>query len=360
MANKKILMSVSASAVIASAFFVADEAEAASYKVKSGDSLWAIAQKYNTTVSHLKSVNSLTSDMIFPKQVLETGKTKKSSSSTSSSKSTNKQSTNKSTTYTVKSGDTLSGIAIKHNISLSDLMKWNNLDTTLIYPGNTFVVSKNGASSSSKGSSGSSSSGSKKGSGKVSASSVHTVRSGDTLSGIASKNGVTVANLKKWNGLKSDLIIVGQKLNINASTGSGSGSSASSGSSSSGSSSSASYNVSKLISTAKAQSGVPYAWGGSTTSGFDCSGYIYFAYNKAGKSIDRQSAAGYYNRSFYVNKPELGDLVFFENTYTSGISHVGIYLGNNQFISAESDGVKINSLSNPYWSQHFEGYKRFY
>ncbi|MDY0393376.1 LysM peptidoglycan-binding domain-containing protein [Virgibacillus halophilus] len=67
-------MGVSASAIVASAFFAAQSADAASYSVKSGDSLWTIAQKYNTTVSHLKSINNLSSDLIFPKQVIQTDK----------------------------------------------------------------------------------------------------------------------------------------------------------------------------------------------------------------------------------------------------------------------------------------------
>lgn len=356
MANTKIMMSVTASAVIASAFFAAQEADAASYKVKSGDSLWTIAQKYNTSVSQLKSVNHLSSSIIFPKQVIETTSSKKQSSSKSNS--------SKKSTYTVKSGDTLSGIAYKHNTSVANLMKWNNLDTSLIHPGDKFVVSKNGSSSSSSSSSSNASAdkGGSSGSAKT-----YTVRSGNTLSGIALDNGVSVANLKKWNGLKSDLILVGQKLKINASSGSSSSSSSSSSDKvSSGSGSGADsavdvdYNVNSLISTAKKQNGVSYVWGGSSPSGFDCSGFIYYAYNKAGKNISRLSSDGYYNRSFYVNKPAVGDLVFFEGTYRAGISHLGIYVGNNQFISAESDGVKITSLDNPYWKKHFEGFKRFY
>src|SRR5690625_4877074 len=225
-------MSVTATAVIASAFVAAEKADAASYKVKSGDSLWAIAQKYNTTVSQLKSINKLSGDIIYPNQILETEKksgSKPSSSSNSGSGSSSTKPAKNSTTYTVKKGDTLSGIASKYKISLNDLMKWNNLDTTLIFPGNVFVVSKNGSSgsgssSSSSGSSGSSggntnsgssnSSGSNSSSGGSSASTVYTVKSGDTLSHIASRNGVTVANLKKWNNLKSDLILIGQKLSI--------------------------------------------------------------------------------------------------------------------------------------------------
>jgi len=77
--------------------------------------------------------------------------------------------------------------------------------------------------------------------------------------------------------------------------------------------------------------------------------------------ISRLSTDGYYNRSFYVNKPQVGDLVFFSGTYRAGISHMGIYVGNNQFIHAgSSTGVTVTSLDNSYWKSHFEGFKRFY
>lgn len=361
MANKKILMSVTASAAIASAIFVAEEAEAASYKVKSGDSLWSIAQKYNTSVSQLMTVNKLSGDLIFPNQVIETGNKSSNTNSNSSSNSntnSNSNSTSKST-YTVKSGDTLSGIAAKHKISLSNLMKWNNLNTTLIYPGNKFVVSKSGSiSSSSSSNSGSTSGGS--------ATTVYTVKSGDSLSRIASQNGVTVANLKRWNNLKSDLILIGQKLSLKAGASSGSSSSSNSNSGSSagsgsGSSASTDYNVNKLVSAAKSMIGVPYVWGGQSPSGFDCSGFIHYAYNKAGKSGGRTNTGGYYNRSYEVSNPQVGDLVFFSGTYKSGISHMGIYLGGGDFIQAgSSTGVTISNLSNPYWKSHFDSYKRFY
>jgi len=416
LANKKIIMSVTASAAIASAIFAAEEAEAATHKVKSGDSLWSIAQKYNTTVNKLKSINNLSSDIIFPNQKIQTNKSSSSSSSSSSSKPSSSSS---ASTYTVKAGDTLSGIASKHKVSLSDLMKWNGLDTTLIFPGNEFVVSKSGASSggssSSSGSnssgststykvksgdtlshiasrhgvsvanlkkwnnlssdlirvgqklsvkggssSGSSSSGSSN-SGSSSSKKTYTVKSGDSLSKIASQYGVTVSKLKSWNSLKSDTIYIGQKLSINGkSSGGSSGSSGSSGGSSSGSAN-AGFDVNKLVNEAKKHQGVPYVWGGQSTSGFDCSGYIHYVYNKAGLKSGRTNTEGYYSRSFYINNPQVGDLVFFEGTYKAGISHMGIYLGNNQFIHAgTSTGVTITSLSNPYWSKHFDGFKRFY
>ncbi|WP_449355145.1 LysM peptidoglycan-binding domain-containing protein [Virgibacillus natechei] len=361
MANKKILMSVTASAAIASAIFAAEEAEAASHKVESGDSLWAIAQQYSTSVSQLKSINNLSGDLIFPNQVIETDSGSSSSGSSSGNNTSND-------TYTVQRGDTLSGIASEHNISLSDLMDWNNLDTTLIYPGNEFRVSSGGSSGSSSGSSSGGSSGSTGSSsgGSSSDSTNYTVKSGDTLSEIGMQHGVSVANLKKWNNLSSDVIVIGQKLSIN---GSSSGSSGSSGSSNNGNSngggssapSDVDYNVDQLISAAKAQIGTPYVWGGSTTSGFDCSGFIYYAYKQAGMDISRTSAQGYYDRSYDVSNPQVGDLVFFEGTYKAGISHLGIYLGGGDFIQAgTSTGVTISNVNDSYWSQHFEGYKRFY
>ncbi|GIO23421.1 LysM peptidoglycan-binding domain-containing protein [Oceanobacillus sp. J11TS1] len=351
MTTKRILLSVTASAAIASTFIATDSADAASYKVKSGDSLWKIAQKHNTSVSSLKSINNLSSDIIFPNQVLET-----TGSKGSSSKSTSSSSKSGGSTYTVKSGDTLSGIAHKHGISLNNLMKWNNLSTTLIYPGNKLTVSQNG-SSSSNASSGSSKSGSS------SSSSTYTVKSGDSLSKIARQHGTTVSKLKSINNLSSDLIIVGQKLKVDGSNSSNAGSNKnnSSSGSSSNNASSAGYDVNQLVSAAQSQVGKPYVWGGqSPSSGFDCSGFIYYAYNQAGKSMSRTSAQGYYDRSYTISSPQVGDLVFFSGTYKSGISHLGIYIGNNQFIHAGSNGVEVSALSNSYWSQHFDSYKRFY
>jgi cell wall-associated NlpC family hydrolase len=105
--------------------------------------------------------------------------------------------------------------------------------------------------------------------------------------------------------------------------------------------------------------GTPYVFGGTSTTGFDCSGYTQHVFAMLGLSIPRTADAQYYagNRIRGTMKP--GDLVFFQ-TYEPGPSHVGIYLGNGQFVHASSShGVMVSHLSDSYWSERYIGAKRF-
>ena len=116
---------------------------------------------------------------------------------------------------------------------------------------------------------------------------------------------------------------------------------------------------SKIISTSKNYIGTKYLWGGTTPNGFDCSGFVDYVFNKHGIDLPHSSQAMHNTVGYPVAKSDLkpGDLVFFITNKVS-TSHVGIYIGNNEFISATSSGVKIASLSNSYWGPKYNGANR--
>jgi len=118
--------------------------------------------------------------------------------------------------------------------------------------------------------------------------------------------------------------------------------------------------VSALIGTARKYIGVPYAFGGTTPRGFDCSGYLQYVFAKHGIGIPRLADEQYRLGLAAKSAKDLvpGDLVFF-TTYTSGASHCGIYLGKNEFIhTSSSKGVRIDNLNNDYWKPRFIGGRR--
>lgn len=122
-----------------------------------------------------------------------------------------------------------------------------------------------------------------------------------------------------------------------------------------------SYSMSEMVvSYSKEYLGVPYVFGSSSSKSFDCSGFTMYVYKKVGISLPH-SAKGQASMGTRVSKSELkpGDLVFFQ-TYTSGISHVGIYIGDGKFIHASSGAghVVVTNLSDSYYTSRYRGATR--
>ena len=116
----------------------------------------------------------------------------------------------------------------------------------------------------------------------------------------------------------------------------------------------------QIVAFARQYMGVPYVWAGSSPSGFDCSGFVSYVFKSFGYQTNR-TAAGIYKNGTAVDKSELqiGDAVFFASS-SEAIGHVGIYIGDGQFIHSSSGAgyVTINSLDESYYSRMYVGARR--
>ena len=152
--------------------------------------------------------------------------------------------------------------------------------------------------------------------------------------------------------------------NSNKGTSSSSKPSTSSGSTSSGSKWTNDSTVSggsgqDIVNYAESFLGVPYVYGGTSPSGFDCSGLIYYCYRHYGYAVNRTAASLAYNGT-PVTSLRAGDVLLFTSVDGSYIGHCGIYIGGGQFIHAPHTGdvVKISNLSDSYYTSHYVGARR--
>ena len=120
----------------------------------------------------------------------------------------------------------------------------------------------------------------------------------------------------------------------------------------------------KLVESALEYVGAPYKYGSTGPKSFDCSGFTSFIIKKNLNIKLPRRSEDIYNSCHHVEKGELeiGDLVFFKASKNSGITHVGIYIGDDKFISALSDGprtgVQVSSMNGRYWGPRFYGVGR--
>lgn len=116
-----------------------------------------------------------------------------------------------------------------------------------------------------------------------------------------------------------------------------------------------------IVSYAETFLGVPYVYGGTSPSGFDCSGLVYYCYKHFGYTVNRTAAGlAYSGTPVSSSSLQVGDIILFTSTDGSYVGHTGIYIGGGQFIHAPHTGdvVKISNLSDSYYTNHYWGARR--
>lgn len=300
--NRKLMSALTALSASAALLTTGTSALAASYKVVKNDSLWAISKKYGVSISSLQKANSLSGNTIYVGQTLKIPSSSKTTSFKSTTKTSSKTAAVKatatsSTTYKVAKGDTLWSIAKKYGVSVSALQKANNLSSSLIYIGQSLKLASSLTSYTTNGVTKSTTTSS-------------TTKSTTTKSSTStSKTAVSQAptSIKRSSTAASSA-------NITA------------------------YALTFL--------GVPYVWGGTTPSGFDCSGYVQYVYSHFGINVGRTTYTQQYaGTKISVASAQAGDLYFW-GSYGSAY-HVAIALGGGQYVMAPAPGqvVKTGNVS---------------
>jgi peptidoglycan endopeptidase LytE len=294
------------------AFGISQEVFAAGpYEVRQGDTLGRISKKLSVSIEALKEANDLKSDALKPRQVLVIPKSQKATIAKS------KKSTSSATaSYVVKKGDNLYAIAGKTGVSVNDLQRMNHIRDNRLRPGQRLVLAKTGA-----------------------------------RSDIAAAAGVEPANLSA--------LPEGEELEEDEPGSAG----ADEQENADGEEESAellgkwesSHERQLLARVAMGFLGAPYRLGGSSVKGLDCSAFVKKIYAFFDINLPRtareQARVG---KRIPRNELEVGDLVFFNTRRAFG--HVGVYIGNNEFVHASSGrarSVKVDTLDKPYYNKRF-------
>ncbi|MCH5463102.1 LysM peptidoglycan-binding domain-containing protein [Lactobacillus sp. LC28-10] len=335
---------ITASFIGAAGFMFAGslQASAKTITVKSGDTVWKLANKYGVSVGSIEKANHLSKDTIFAGQKIVLGssatnhtvkanasaKQVKASSNTQvttkktavSSQSSSTKTTATASTYKVKSGDTLSKISAKYGITVSQLQSLNHLKGDTIFTGQKLTVK--GTASKVKATS------------PVTSTVKKTTTAKRTAATTTSAAKATTSTSTKQSAVKTPKA----KKTVKADA--------------------AGAPVTSVTSYAVklASQKIPYVWGGSSLRGMDCSGFTSYVYaHTVGTALPHNTVAQEAHVSMHaVSQAVPGDLLFWGPKGAS--YHVAIYIGNNQYVAAPEPGenVQIQSMS-AYFKPSFAG-----
>ncbi|MDO4598375.1 MAG: LysM peptidoglycan-binding domain-containing protein [Ligilactobacillus agilis] len=338
--------------------------------VKAGDTLWALAQKYGTTVEKLRQLNGLASDAYLihvgdvvkvDGQVTTTTTTNaqatstisseasqtSQATSTASSEASQAASTSQAATpyvaanhvtYTVQAGDSLYTIAQKYGVTVDSLRQANTLGATL-QVGQSLTVNdptKNPQAS-------------------VAASQAEQTPAQTTTTSQATQATQTTQAATTTNQVAQTTSQTTSQPAAQTQTSQASQTTQTSQQTQASQAQVAtpsSYSVSALLSYAQTFTGVPYVLGGTTPAGFDCSGFTQYVFNHFGKNIGRTTYQQQYaGTKLAVSSAQPGDLLFW-GAYGSAY-HVGIYLGGSSYIAAPEPGESVSVKSFTYYQPSF-------
>lgn len=356
--KKKNLLMTALAALSASGALLTTGASALadSYTVVKNDTLWDLSKKYGVSVSDLKKANGVSGHLIYVGQKLQIpAKSTKAVKAAKATKTTSASTVDTtSTTHTVVKGDTLWSLAKKYGVSVSALMKANNLSSSTILIGQSLnlragmtTYGVNGVttgSSSTAASTNTASSTSMTASSQVSKAKKKTTKAKSTTTNTSS-NTSTSTSAKAQSQSTASNTSASTTTNTNtaastANTASSSSQAVSQAPTGSTSTSTASASASAITSYALNFLGVPYVWGGTTPSGFDCSGFVQYVYSHFGINPGRTTYTQQYaGTKISVDSAQAGDLYFW-GSYGSAY-HVAIALGGGQYVMAPAPGQNV-------------------
>lgn len=392
MKKKNLLMTTLATLSASGALLTTGaSALADSYTVVKNDTLWGLSKKYGVSVSDLKKANGVSGHLIYVGQKLQIpAKSTKAVKAAKATKTTSASTVDTtSTTHTVVKGDTLWSLAKKYGVSVKALMKANNLSSSTILIGQSLnlragmttygvngvttgssstAASTNTASSTSTTASSQAPKAKKtttkaKSTTTNTSSNTNTSTSANTQSQSTASNSsastttntntaASTANTTSSTNTASTTNTAASSTNTASNTNTAASSSqavsqAPTGSTStSTATSTASASASAITSYALTFLGVPYVWGGTTPSGFDCSGLVQYVYSHFGINLGRTTYTQQYaGTKISVASAQAGDLYFW-GSYGSAY-HVAIALGGGQYVMAPAPGqsVMVGSVS---------------
>lgn len=385
MKKKNLLMTTLATLSASGALLTTGaSALADSYTVVKNDTLWGLSKKYGVSVSDLKKANGVSGHLIYVGQKLQIpAKSTKAVKAAKATKTTSASTVDTtSTTHTVVKGDTLWSLAKKYGVSVSALMKANNLSSSTILIGQSLNLRSgmttygvNGVttgSSSTAASTNTASSTSTTASSQAPKAKKTTTKAKSTTTNTSSNtNTNTSANTQSQSTASNSSASTTTNTNTAASTANTTSSTNTAASttntasstntaaantntaasssqavsqaptaSTSTATSTASASASAITSYALTFLGVPYVWGGTTPSGFDCSGLVQYVYSHFGINLGRTTYTQQYaGTKISVASAQAGDLYFW-GSYGSAY-HVAIALGGGQYVMAPAPGQNV-------------------